>query len=170
MFFQPEPLNSPLCSLYNGVHITSIFSCFTLLVQRVGCRCCSICVFPVVLGCQIIQLMNQSRSHSNQLVGHPLFICSWVPPIFHRRLGCCRSVAPGCCTSIPPAQRRCTCQYSTASCCWWTAGPLLSAASLAQRLSGPDGCSAEIKKNSVHILGIKWIIIIISHRISTETV
>lgn len=150
---------SALCSLHNVVHITSIFSCFALFVQQVGCGCCSLCTFPVVLQCLIIQLMNQSRSHSNQSVGHSLFICSWVPPVFHHRLGCCRSGEPGCCTSIPPDRRRCTCRYSRVSCCWQTAGPLWLAASSAQLLSGRDGCSADTKRNSFHILGIKLTVI-----------
>lgn len=94
-------------------------------------------------------------SHSNQPGGHQLFTWSWAPPVFHHRLGCCRSGELGCCTSFPLDRRRCTCQCNRASCCWWTAGPPLSAASSAQLLSGPSGCSAETKINSFYILGIK---------------
>lgn len=117
--------------------------------------------FPVILWCQlinqqIIQLINQSSGTVISQFGNQLFTWSWAPPVFHRHLGCCRSGEPGCCTSFPPDRRRCTCRCNRASCCWWTAGPLSSAASSAQLLSGPNGCSAEIKVNSFYILDIKW--------------
>lgn len=94
-------------------------------------------------------------SHSYYPAGHQLFTWSWAPPVSHRHLGCCRSGEHGCCTSSPPGRRRCTCRCNRASCCWWTAGPLSSAASSAQLLSGPNGCSADTKTNSFYILGIK---------------
>lgn len=113
--------------------------------------------FPVNFGQltneNIIKLINQSVSQCNQPVGHQLFTWSWAPPLTHHHLGCRRSAEPGCCTSFPPDQRRCTCRCNRASCCWWTAWPLWSAASSAQLLCGPNGCSAERKTNSFYILG-----------------